>query len=298
MQRVGRAWLGAHGFRTRLVETSVGQVHATEARGQGDLPPVAIMHGLSSAGSQFAAVLRRLLRTHRRVMAVDAPAHGFSPVPRTGPSYETLRNGWFEGLDRLIPVGDPAFVLGNSMGGFAAIRYASSRPERVRGLILVSPGGAHMTPAQFDKLLDSFRLKNVDDALAFLGRLFSRPHPLHPWIAPMVLRELSKHEVRMLIDRMCVMELLDPREVENIEHPILFIWGDQDGILPKESRDFFLRHLPPHAQIRTPPHFGHSPQLEHPAELVDMTQDFIRSVVAHPEARLRPAPGLRAASQA
>jgi pimeloyl-ACP methyl ester carboxylesterase len=275
LQRVSRWWLERNGFRSRIVHTSVGDVHALEARGDGTLPPVAVMHGLSSASSQFAAVLRGLKRSCRRVMAVDAPAHGFSPVPRTGPSYETLRNGWFEGLDRLIPVGDPAFVLGNSMGGFAALRYAATRPERVRGLILVSPGGAKMTAERFEELLDSFRLRSVDDALAFLGRLFSRPHPLRRWIAPFVLRELSKEELRILMDRMCVLELLAPDEIESIRHPVLFIWGDQDRILPRESRDFFLKHLPPHAQVVLPPHFGHSPQLEHPQELVELTTQFL-----------------------
>lgn len=286
LQRVGRWWLERNGFRSRSVQTSVGQVHVLEARGEGSLPPVAVMHGLSSASSQFGPVLRMLKARCRRVMAVDAPAHGFSPVPRSGPSYETLRNGWFEGLDRLIPVGDPAFVLGNSMGGFAALRYGASRPERVRGLIVVSPGGARMTAERFERLLDSFRLRSVDDALAFLGRLFSRPHPLRRWIAPFVLKELSKEELRILMDRMCVAELLDPKEIESIQHPLLFIWGDQDRILPQESRDFFLRHLPPHARVVLPPHFGHSPQLEHPKELVELATQFMTAAIQTEDASL------------
>src|SRR5262249_13300408 len=38
-----------------------------------------------------------------------------------------------------------AVILGNSIGGAAAIRYAAARPERVSALVLENPGGLHHT---------------------------------------------------------------------------------------------------------------------------------------------------------
>jgi kynureninase len=40
---------------------------------------------------------------------------------------------------------DLCYLDGNSLGGFVATRYALARPERVRGLVLLSPAGAPST---------------------------------------------------------------------------------------------------------------------------------------------------------
>lgn len=44
-----------------------------------------------------------------------------------------------EALDALLP--EPAIVCGNSLGGAVALHYALARPEKVLGLVLLSPAG-------------------------------------------------------------------------------------------------------------------------------------------------------------
>lgn len=267
------------GFSSRWVETSVGPVHVYEGRGLADEGTVVFLHGFSASGGQFGPVLRRVRPGFRRLLALDLPAHGGSPVPSTGPRYEGLRDGMFEALDQLLPFGGRAMVVGNSMGGFGAIRYAVARPERVDALGLISPGGAAMGPKDLDDLRGLFDLGNGRDAVVFLDRLLSQPHPLRWAMAPFVRGHLSRPEYRALMESLSSEVLLDPSELHQLRMPVLFLWGGRDKILPASSREFFLTHLPPHTEVRTPLHLGHSPQLEAPGEVARILLGFRESLV-------------------
>jgi pimeloyl-ACP methyl ester carboxylesterase len=278
LEHVQRQALRWSGFTSSHVPTAVGRLHVVEKRARGPRPTLCFLHGLSASSVQYAPLMRRLAPEHWRTLAVDMPAHGFSDVPRRGTDYQSLRDGLFEALDRLLAWNGPAVLFGNSMGGFAALRYAASRPERVKALVLVSPGGAPMTQKQFAELLDTFRLESRHDAVEFLDRLFAEPHPLRHLIAKPVMRQLQRAELQELIDAMNHHELLTPDEVAGLTMPIQFVWGDRDRILPKTSRDFFLEHLPQHARVALPADFGHSPQLEAPDEVAELSRAFFATL--------------------
>ena len=67
--RVTRAALRASGFKSKHLETSVGKVHVLDASGEGAAPPVAVLHGFSAHATQYGAILRRLRKLSRRVLA-------------------------------------------------------------------------------------------------------------------------------------------------------------------------------------------------------------------------------------
>ncbi|MGF1510024.1 MAG: alpha/beta fold hydrolase [Myxococcota bacterium] len=277
---LSRMILRRQGVGERWLETSVGAVHAYEARGQGELPPVALLHGFSSSAGHFEALFRRLRRRVRRLIAIDLPAHGFSQSPPRGLNYETIRDGTFEALDQLLPFGESACLVGNSMGGFAAVRYTNARPERVRGLVLLSPGGAAMAPPDLGKLRSLFEMTRVDEALDFVDRLLAQRHPLRKLIAPFVLKEIRRDPLQSLIKNLHTRHLLRPEELAGLAVPVLFVWGGRDRILPEASKRWFIRHLPPEVRIETPPHFGHTPQLEVPEEVARMMLSFIEGLEA------------------
>ena len=185
MERVGRAALRSRGLTTRDVDTPLGPVHVYDGPGQGSLPPVVLLHGIGSSATPFAPLIARLLPNVRRVIAPDYPGHGFSADPASEVTPVALFEAMTGALDRLVDT--PALVVGNSLGGAIALHYAVTRPERVAGLVLLSPAGAKSTDEEWRQLVTSFDLRSRAEAVAFLERLYHRM----PLVARLVAHELA-----------------------------------------------------------------------------------------------------------
>lgn len=271
---VARSRLRMRGFESRFVDTSSGRVHALAGRGQGGLPPVVMLHGLSAAGHHFGRMLVRLRRETRGVVAPDLPGHGFSEPPLGGSPVRAMHDGLLEGLDQLVT--EPSVLFGSSMGGFAAVRYAQHRPDRVRGLVLCSPGGAAMDPAELQEFLQGFELRSHAEALAFVDRFMARRTWLRPFLAWGVRKSMSPAHIRGLLSSMTAEELLVPENLSALRMPVLLIWGREERVLSDASFEFYRTHLPEHAEIERPPHYGHAPYLEHPGCVTDKLLGFLR----------------------
>jgi len=105
----------------------------------GEGRPVILLHGLTATHRYVVMGSRVLQSTGHHVMAYDARAHGRSdPAPDpTAYGYERLTAD----LDAVMDaVGMQRAVLaGQSMGSHTAVRFALDRPERVAGLVLITP---------------------------------------------------------------------------------------------------------------------------------------------------------------
>ena len=78
------------------------------------------------------------LKIPYRVLLVDLPGHGQSPLQRrTNYSHDNLANLLWEFVDS-IGAGD-LMIVGHSLGGNLALRMAAIRPEKIKGLFLLSP---------------------------------------------------------------------------------------------------------------------------------------------------------------
>jgi len=281
-ERLAGTALKARGFRSRRHDTKVGTLHALDWRGTGDLPPIVLIHGFSAASVHWWPLLVGLQGRSRRILAPDLPGHGRSDDPREGLDANALADGLGEALDAWI--GEPVVVLGNSLGGAAAVRYVARRPENVRGLVLISPGGAPMAPEELATFRAGFRMDHHDDALEFVDRLFHAPATFRRFLARGVRERFRRPGLRSLIEGINPEHLLDPAEVAAIHCPTLFLWGQSERILPRSGLDFFRDTLPAHADIDEPEGWGHSPYLERPDEVVARVLAFLESVDAHERA--------------
>ena len=264
------------GYTSRRLPTSVGMLHALEAKGGGELPPVLVLHGLSAAGQYYESVLRRVRPHVRRVIAPDMPGHGYSELPPSGLNHDTLGIGLREGLDQILD--EPVVVFGNSLGGAAAVRYAVERPERVLGLFLAAPGGAPMGAEDLVDFVDDFMLSNHGKALDFVDRLFHRPHPMRHVLAWGVRQQFGRTGIEDLLRSLSPETLLRPEELEQLKMPVFVVWGEADRILRPEHRKFFEDHLPPHAEVHRIEEYGHAPHMSHPDCLTQRLIEFTRAV--------------------
>ena len=277
---INRLALQLDGFASRRVNTGQGRVHYLEGTGEGAHGTLVLLHGLGSSGVHFRHFLTRLRGTFSRILVPDFPGHGFSDAPRPL-DVEKARAVFTEALDAIID--EPVTLYGNSMGGFASIQYAVERPDRIRALVLCSPGGAPNT--DLDALLSRFRPQSHADALAFVDDLLARHYRSRHLIAFGARRSFARPVLQSLIDSMSPDALLDADALSQLRMPILFIWGEEERILPPANREFFLEHLPEHAQVLQPPEYGHCPHLEQPTRLSRQIDDFVvRSLGVNPVA--------------
>lgn len=130
---------------------------AVDDHGRG--PAIACLHAIGHGAGDFAA-LRARLAPRWRVIAPDWPGQGRSDPDRVPPSaarYADLLGGLLDAC-----AVDRAVLLGNSIGGAAAIRYAATHPERVSALVLENPGS-------LDPATDALGRSALAAMVAFFG---------------------------------------------------------------------------------------------------------------------------------
>jgi pimeloyl-ACP methyl ester carboxylesterase len=222
--------------------------------GRGQLPPVVLIHGLSSAGVHYLRVTPHL-SAFSRVVLPDLPGHGFSQMPPRL-SGESLLEGTYESLDAAID--QPAIIAGTSLGGYVAMRYALARPHKVRALMVAAPAGASMSREDLATLRSRFDLRTHRQAVAFVDALFARPVFFRHVVAMGLRKYFSLPQTLAVLEELRDSHLFTPDQLNELTMPMLFLWGDAERILPPSNLEFFRAHLPPHARVELTPGWGHS----------------------------------------
>jgi pimeloyl-ACP methyl ester carboxylesterase len=145
----------------------------TEDDGGG--PPVVLLHGLTATRRYVVMGSSALQRSGHRVIAYDARGHGrSSPAPTPDDyGYEAL------GADLEAVLDDRglerAVLAGASMGAHTILWLALNRPQRVAGLVVITPAyepGVSGTPdnlARWDALSEGLRNGGVEGFVAAYG---------------------------------------------------------------------------------------------------------------------------------
>ncbi len=104
----------------------------------GEGSPIALLHGLTATRRYVVMGSRTLERSGYRVLSYDARGHGrSSPAPDGAYGYDRLSGD----LAALLEEGGVtrAVLAGASMGAHTALAFALAHPERVAGLVLITP---------------------------------------------------------------------------------------------------------------------------------------------------------------
>jgi pimeloyl-ACP methyl ester carboxylesterase len=166
---------------------------------EGDGPvAVLLLHGLTATRRYVVMGSRTLARTGHAVLGYDARGHGHSqPAPGRAYGYEHLAADAVAVLDAAGV--ERAVLAGASMGAHTAVRVALERPDRVAGLVLITPvyvPGQERSAAElarWDALAAGLREGGVDGFITAYG-LDSVPERWRDTVATVLRQRLSAHE--------------------------------------------------------------------------------------------------------
>jgi pimeloyl-ACP methyl ester carboxylesterase len=170
---------------------------AAEDVGSG--PPVVLLHGLTATRRYVVMGSRSLARSGHRVVAYDARGHGRSS-PALEPSaygYEELRADLVGVLDRLGI--ERAVLAGSSMGAHTILGLALRAPERVAGLVVITPAYDPETQddpsrlARWDALADGLERGGVEGFVAAYGEP-DVPGEWRETVMKVIRQRLALHE--------------------------------------------------------------------------------------------------------
>jgi pimeloyl-ACP methyl ester carboxylesterase len=165
----------------------------------GEGVPVLLLHGLSATHRYVVMGSTRLERGGHRVISYDARGHGASsPAPDRGAyGYEELALDALAVLDALeIP---RAILAGASMGAHTLLRVALEHPERVGGLVVITPAYRpedtedSVRLARWDALAEGLRTGGVEGFVAAYGE----PQVPPQWrdtVLTVIRQRLALHE--------------------------------------------------------------------------------------------------------
>jgi pimeloyl-ACP methyl ester carboxylesterase len=259
----------------RFVEVDGARVRVRE-EGPADAPVIVLMHGFVYSLETWDA-WAEALRADWRVIRFDLAGHGLSgPDPEQ--RYSPEERAAFVG-DVMDALGvERAIIGGNSLGGLAAWRFAAAAPDRVRALILVSPGAypyngvteiAVSPPPPMKFFLSTAPEAGVRIALA--GIYADDAKVTDAKVARMrdMMRQPGNGEA--YIQSIEEFTLPDPAaKLSSITAPTLILWGADDAVIPAEQGRRLAAEIPG-AQLVEYPGVGHAAQEEAPeATLADV----------------------------
>src|ERR1700724_1876980 len=117
-------------------------LHYEQAGEQRPGTPVVMLHGGGPGASGMSNFGRNLpvFAESFRTLVVDQPGFGKSDKPPVEGNYFTFAAQALAGLLDELGI-DRVHLVGNSLGGGTAVRFALRYPERAGRLVLMGPGG-------------------------------------------------------------------------------------------------------------------------------------------------------------
>lgn len=126
-----------YGRRIEMPTLHIDTTGSPDAR-----PPIVLTHGFGDTSATWDSLVPLLAERHR-VVRWDLRGHG-----RSSPADRYHPDDGVADLRRVVDAaGDPAVLVGHSLGGFLSLTVALRYPECVRALVLIASGPGYRDAA-------------------------------------------------------------------------------------------------------------------------------------------------------
>jgi pimeloyl-ACP methyl ester carboxylesterase len=267
-----------------------GDVYVEEA-GDPSSETVVLVHGLGGGGSKDWRPVIERLESDYHVLTLDLPGFGRS----AGGAADYSPTRYARLLHRLIKrhANRPFHLVGHSMGGAVALRYAASHPDEVKTLTLVDTAGL-LHGMAYTKFLAPMGLERmtghdlpakgvISDLVGVLLEDAEARLPVDPGLLmqiPALRRKVLRDNPAAIAGYGMVEE--DFSEVpERVRAPTLIVWGEHDDVAPLRT-GHVLDALIPRSYLRVISGTGHMP-------IGDAPERFVALLRPHLDASVDPA---------
>lgn len=246
-----------------------------EVRSGGSGRPIVFLH--PGIGFRRSDAFLQSLMTLGHVVA---PAHPGFEGSGDHPSITSVDDISYLYLDLLEQLGEPALVVGSSMGGWIALETAVKSSEHIAGLVLLDAVGLRFNNRTDADFMDLY----ATDSDEIGKRLFHDPqhaaidYPNRPVAELETIARNREAEVRFCWSPYMHSPHLAAR-IHRAKAPSLVLWGEYDGLAPI-SYGRQLADLLPQATFETIGKAGHFPHIEQPDAVIASIQRFLQSLPA------------------
>ncbi|WP_405167564.1 alpha/beta fold hydrolase [Nocardia sp. NBC_01499] len=264
------------------------RLHYHEA-GIGNGPTIVLLHGGGPGASSWSNFSRNIavLAQSFHVLAVDQPGYGRSDKPTEHPQYFVHSASALKDLLDHLQITSRVHLLGNSLGGGTAVRFALDYPDQAGKLVLMGPGGLSTNlfapdPTEGVKLLGKFSYEPTRDNLEAFLRIMVFDQSL-------ITDELIDERFAMAStpESLAAARAMGKsfagadfekgmlwRDAYKLRQPVLLIWGREDRVNPLDGALIATKVIP-RVQLHVFGGCGHWAQLEKFHEFNRLTIDFL-----------------------
>lgn len=263
-----------------MIDVAGTKLHVRDT-GPRSAPAIIMIHGMASNLQTWDA-WAKALDGALRVIRFDLPGSGLSPPDPEGDYTDARSINVLSSLMQELDV-TTASLIGNSLGGRIAWKFAASHPERVDKLVLVSPDGfaspgfEYGKPADVPLLMSAMKyalpksMLRSNLAIAYSDQTRLTEETLDRYYDLMLAPDARD----ALLERMRQTVLEDPEPIlQTIKAPTLLLWGEDDGMIPVTNAADYLRNLADGRLVRLP-HLGHVPHEERPNVSLAPVKSFL-----------------------
>ena len=263
-------------------------VHYRDEGNNNDSIPIVLNHGTGSSLHTYDIWSNSLKKTNR-IIRMDLPAFGL-----TGPfinkdysisNYISFLKDFLNNLNI-----EQCILVGNSLGGEIAWRFAIEEPSMTRKLILIDASGY---PVNSKSIPIAFKLVKIPILNKFLT--YITPHFLvrssienvyfdKSKVSDSLVNRyfdltLRKGNRQAIVDRLKISTTLangikKHTSINKIKQKTLIIWGNNDQLIPVENAYKFNNDIK-NSKLVVMQHTGHVPMEEKPLKSLKIVMDFL-----------------------
>jgi 2-hydroxy-6-oxonona-2,4-dienedioate hydrolase/2-hydroxy-6-oxo-6-(2'-carboxyphenyl)-hexa-2,4-dienoate hydrolase len=290
--KAGSIWLDLmDGARVRYHDAGGWATRSIESGESG--PAVVLLHGTGGHAEAFCRNVLPLARAGYRVYSIDLLGHGYTAKP---PDSRYLVDDYVRHLVKFLDAvaGSAAFLIGESLGAWVAMRAALAHPGRVRGIANVVGGGLRPVPPTPQELAgwatlrdrglaaisapswDTWRARMewlvgdpasmTDELIAVRQRIYQQPEMQRS--AAVIYDSLQ----RMLLGE--IPGALDSADIQQVRVPVLYLWTGHNPTTPA-SVAAEAHRLTRDSEFALFSESGHWPQFEEPDRFNDLCLDYL-----------------------